>query len=967
DSANNWGASASRSVTLDTVAPLFSGLATNVSSPATFDAGTVQFNATWTDASTSVSSVVFEFDGVNSSVSTSSGNEYYSSKTGLAVGNYSYRWYANDSANNWNASSLQNFSVVMAASAPLSLYLNGSESNLSVLFGVASNASANSTVGNLTLYLNGSVVSSPHVAVLGVGFWNYTATSSGNENYSASSVSRFVEVNKSALSLLLNVSPSGVVANGSQTNVSCSSNVSEVTPLLYRNGSNVSDPDVQILSPGTYEYVCNSTQTQNYSAQSASSNLTVRAVNLSLTKSLSVVGAVSPAVSSSVVFARDESGSFNSNVTVTLNASDFLNGSALAVNLTINILRPDGGLLYQTNGEDSDGFYQNTYALSGSAPSDSGNYSIVANVSDSQGLLSANASDVVEVSFWVAQVDYNTTDVYVRGQSVPFNVSVWYNGSLANASSLNVRFLDNNYAHVANKSLDDVSFLSDGAYNGSFSTLSLSSGAYLLYVNLNCSVLAEDKHADVTLQADSSSPSYSNLSSSVASGSGYSALSYQFNASWSDNALVDFVILEFDGVNFSASGNEGSEYFVDFPSFGVGNYSYRWFANDSSGNWNVSGQQTFSVVKASAPLSLYLNGSESDLTGTTNVVVNASANSSLAGVVLFLNGVSVSNPNLSLLGVGTWNYTATVEGNANYSDNSITRFVFVSSPLRGGVHGRDVVISSGESSVVPSVSPAPSPFESITSSEKDQGLAVRIDSPELVTPVPTPVVRVVEEPARVLESVVDDMLVSIAVKRRIEVVEPLPSVSVEEESVVSGAEVNVTNVSVLVSNKGQSVEGVLVRETLPSSIPFKGGDPKDYPEIEWSLLPVWIEKGSAVAVWEVNLAQGEWVFLNYSVKSVFSQQELEDLEDTRVSVAKLVVVSPGVTGVPLNREEFVDLVGAETPVQLDYRALFSMFVLIVAAVLVLSILLKKEKMHAAVSFLTGSGVKKKRGRSKEGV
>jgi hypothetical protein len=80
-------------------------------------------------------------------------------------------------------------------------------------------------------------------------------------------------IQKASPSLSLTASPGWTVYKGNATSVSCSS--PHVSVSLYRNNSAVNNPDSQTLAVGDYLYVCNSTETANYSAQSVSKILSV--------------------------------------------------------------------------------------------------------------------------------------------------------------------------------------------------------------------------------------------------------------------------------------------------------------------------------------------------------------------------------------------------------------------------------------------------------------------------------------------------------------------------------------------------------------------------------------------------------------------------------------------------------------------------------------------------------------------
>lgn len=98
------------------------------------------------------------------------------------------------------------------------------------------------------------------------------------ENYvwaNRSGFSTYAVGSKQTPSLSLAISPSSTVDQGTQTTASCSANTNEITVKLYRNNAEVSNPDVQTLPAAIYSYVCNNTETTNYTSTSASNTLTI--------------------------------------------------------------------------------------------------------------------------------------------------------------------------------------------------------------------------------------------------------------------------------------------------------------------------------------------------------------------------------------------------------------------------------------------------------------------------------------------------------------------------------------------------------------------------------------------------------------------------------------------------------------------------------------------------------------------
>jgi len=146
------------------------------------------------------------------------------------------------------------------------------ESNYS---GSAQNYSMNLILGSAT---NG-VYNYSAILPAGTYYWKSHANDTANQ-WNSSDTWSFT-IDKATPILTLIASPAWTVINGTQTNVSCSADTAQVIPLLYRNGTNVSNPDVQTFAIGTYNYICNNTATQNYTSTSNSNPLIVTAKTIS--------------------------------------------------------------------------------------------------------------------------------------------------------------------------------------------------------------------------------------------------------------------------------------------------------------------------------------------------------------------------------------------------------------------------------------------------------------------------------------------------------------------------------------------------------------------------------------------------------------------------------------------------------------------------------------------------------------
>ncbi|MBN1543868.1 LamG domain-containing protein, partial [Candidatus Woesearchaeota archaeon] len=129
-----------------------------------------QFNITWTD-NINVNQVTFEFDGINHTNASSSGDEYYISLADLAAGNHTYGWYADDFLNNANQTGNITFSISNAAPALTLTAAPGWSST----YGTEVTVNCTTPDEGVTpqLYRNGTPASIPDVQALGAGEYLY--------------------------------------------------------------------------------------------------------------------------------------------------------------------------------------------------------------------------------------------------------------------------------------------------------------------------------------------------------------------------------------------------------------------------------------------------------------------------------------------------------------------------------------------------------------------------------------------------------------------------------------------------------------------------------------------------------------------------------------------------------------------------------------------------------------------------
>lgn len=207
DSAGNNNISASNyTLAIDAVLPLYSGIV--YSENYIYNSTVVYwFNSTWAD-NINISNVKFSFNynATNqtnqSAVYNSTFNVYAANVTALAAGNYSFQWFANDTANNINSTPVYNFTVLRASpNLNISFNVSGTVYYSDILIGngtfVNITATANAE-GTIVLYINDSIVNSRINSISNTtqinATVNATAFYNATQNYSSSIITRWINV-----------------------------------------------------------------------------------------------------------------------------------------------------------------------------------------------------------------------------------------------------------------------------------------------------------------------------------------------------------------------------------------------------------------------------------------------------------------------------------------------------------------------------------------------------------------------------------------------------------------------------------------------------------------------------------------------------------------------------------------------------------------------------------------------------
>jgi hypothetical protein len=214
----------------------------------------------------------------------------------------------------------------------------------------------------------------------------------------------------------------------------------------------------------------------------------------------------------------------------------------------------------------------------------------------------------------------------------------------------------------------------------------------------------------ITWAIDNTASTWSNNATSVANNTQYvPGRNYGFQINWTDNIAVSVVTLEVGTTNYTNSSGQvsktGDTYYYNLTDLATGTYTVKWYANDTSNNWNTS--DTWSYVIAANqtnPVDIYFVNSSGTYTNqnvtityNSSIIVNATRvypNSGTANLYRAGSVISGANETITLAAnTNGYAYLANVTGNTNYSANTTgtTYYLFVNNKtLQGSISGAGV-------------------------------------------------------------------------------------------------------------------------------------------------------------------------------------------------------------------------------------------------------------------------------------
>lgn len=223
-----------------------------------------------------------EFNGVNYSINNISSVFTYSNNT-LNAGNYNYYYwaYGNGTLNLFNSSQVYSYTInkTTLAGAILGLGTFTYPKATSVSY-TESNDGDTDVIYNW--YRNSLAVSNPDADTLGVNTYTYLLNSSGGINYNQNdsiATGNLVINQNTTYNLSLTASPSWYGSIGDTVTVTGTGCPSEISCMLYRDGIEKLNPNINQYFNGTYVWVYNSSGNENYSAQSFTDTLYINYTN----------------------------------------------------------------------------------------------------------------------------------------------------------------------------------------------------------------------------------------------------------------------------------------------------------------------------------------------------------------------------------------------------------------------------------------------------------------------------------------------------------------------------------------------------------------------------------------------------------------------------------------------------------------------------------------------------------------
>ena len=622
DSSDSSANSSVRHFRLDTTEPSWSGNETNATL-VKIDWG-AQFNITVLDNGAGLSYYIFSWNGTgegwlndtNGSISGSSVKLVINKSTNLSQGNtIGYRWYANDSLNQWNMSLLRVFTVVNSVPAtPDVTYPADGKNYTNIPYINYSSTDADGDTITYDIYINGSLNISTTTNVTdwnaSDGFYNLTVTARDSSASSANSSVRHFRLDI--------VEPS------------FSDNKTNASSTVYDGGTvqlNLTITDNVGLD--FYRLITNDSTGFSWTNESLNDTegTSVNAVfNYSIEKFPAAGGILGWRV-----WANDSAGNANISQIYTLTVYKIPDStkpgfSNNQTNETVTIPTVNGVIQLNLTVTDNIEVYTIRLATndSGTMRNESG-YEMIASGTSATAIfnftVSAAKNSVIKWQVWANDTSGNANVSLIRTftvkNSAPTTPDVTYPADGKN-------YIDIPYINFSSADPDGDAVSYTIYINGSLNITTTvnvtdwnaSDGYYNLTITANDSSAVSANSSVRYFRLDTTKPSWSgnetnatlvkingNVTFNITISDGGSGLSY-YIFSWNGTGSWD------NNSNGSVSGGSQKLIINKSTNLSQGNtIGYRWYANDSAGNWNTSLLRMFMVVNSEITFSDAVNSS----------------------------------------------------------------------------------------------------------------------------------------------------------------------------------------------------------------------------------------------------------------------------------------------------------------------------------------------------------------------
>lgn len=641
----------------------------------------------------------------------------------LGAGYWNYTLVFSETGNYTENSTSAYFTMNRIGSST-TLYINSSGNDQEIWYGNTTNATAYTDYGSISLYINGTQVSHPMETLMGAGYWNFTAYSSGDGNHTESGDSVFLKVNKisSIPTLYINGSASSQTFTYEKS-VSVTGYCDYGSVSLHRNGTSIGNPYLDLLGVAYWNFTLDCSGDDNHTESTKSLFLTMQKKTPVITLYLNGSTNEFYALSGEDVNHTAIMPTLGAARTVSMHQNGSLMQSGTVPITNISSYSQDGDYEIKVNytGDDNYTYAQRIQYVHITAsdidppdifidyPANNSHHnesSVYFNLTLDQDAAWCGYSLDSAANVTMSNTSKSVWYYLVGGLSeTTHSIVFWCNDTIPNMNSTSplnftvdltepglVIFQPQNQSYTSDVTGINYTY-SDNLGDCSWSAYSLNSGSN---VSLSCqnysgsgigssqgtnglTVWARDEAGNTNQSSvyylyDSVPPQWSGIQENVTNQSAYDPeRTYQFNVTWTDATTgVDTVVMNFNGQEYAPSYNTSTVFTFEMHSLGTGSYGYYWTANDTMGNSNQTNAFTYTVNQAPNPVYLYLNGSEGNMSATYEDVINATAYVFAGSVSLYRNGSPVGNPEEGVLGAGTHVYVANTTGNQNYSSNETT-------------------------------------------------------------------------------------------------------------------------------------------------------------------------------------------------------------------------------------------------------------------------------------------------------